>query len=175
MVMCLQSKCTSVTYLCTYCINPFSTDIRADLGQRHQRSMFDQKATRRHFITRQDCRNACRKVRDFTNHLHHNDAVSVDRIVKELQLEDPSPVIAYKPRGITNEKYPLLTEENFLLVLMTEFQATLFQKFSTLVCVDSTHKTNEYGYKLISIVVADEFRNGKNIIIYVYIVAILNL
>ena len=56
------SKCTSVTYLYTYstnCINPFSTDIRADLGQRHQRSMFDQKATRRHFITRQDCRNAC--------------------------------------------------------------------------------------------------------------------
>ena len=43
---------------------------------------------------------------------------------------------------------------------MTDFQATMFQKFSTLVCVDSTHKTNEYGYKLISIVVADEFKNG---------------
>ena len=59
-------------------------------------------------------------------------------------------------------KYPLLTEENFLLILMTEFQAMLFKKFSTLTCVDSTHKTNEYGYKLISMVVADEFHNGKN-------------
>jgi len=85
----------------------------------------------------------------------------VDRIVKELELEEPSPVIAYKPRGVKDERYPLLTEENFLLILMTEFQATLFQKFSTFVCVDSTHKTNEYGYKLISMVIVDEFRNGK--------------
>ena len=137
-----------------------TTDIRADLGQRHQRNTFDERATRKHFITRQDCRNACRKVRDFTNHLHANDAISVDRVVKQLQLEDSSPVIAYKPRGITSEKHPLLTDDNFLLVLMTDFQATMFQKFSTLVCVDSTHKTNEYGYKLISIVVTDEFKNG---------------
>ena len=55
----------------------------------------------------------------------------------------------------------VFTEENFLLILKTEFQATLFQKFSTFVCVDSTHKTNEYGYKLISMVIVDEFRNGK--------------
>ena len=119
-------------------------------------------ATRRHFVTRQDCRNACRKVRNFTNHRHDNDVVSVDRIVKELQLENPSPVIAYKPRGLKDERYPFLTEENCLLVLMTEFQASVFQKFSTLVCVDSTHKTNEYGYKLMSMVVADEFQNGKH-------------
>ena len=59
--------------------------------------MFDQMATRRHFITRQDCRNACRKIRDFTNHRHDNDAVSVDQIVKELELEDPSLVVGYKP------------------------------------------------------------------------------
>ena len=141
--------------------HPFTTDIRADLGKCQQHHKFDEMATRRHFVTRQDCRNACRKVRNFTSHRHDNDAVSVDRIVKELQLEDPSPVIAYKPRGIKDERYPLLMEENFLLALMTEFQASLFQKFSTLACVDSTHKTNEYGYKLISIVVADEFRNGK--------------
>ena len=109
--------------------------------------MFDQMATRRHFITRQDCRNACRKIRDFTNHRLDNDA---DRIVKELELKDPSPVIGYKPRGIKDERYPLLTEETFLLILMTEFQATLFKKSSMFAYVDSTHKTNEYGYKLIS-------------------------
>ena len=147
----------------------FTTDIRADLGKRQLRNKFDQLATRKHFITRQDCRNACRKVRDFTNHRHDNDAVSVDRIVKELQLDNPSPVIAYKPRGIKDERYPLLTEENFLLVLMTEFQATLFKKFSMLTCVDSTHKTNEYGYKLVSMVVADEFHNGKNYCIFHHI------
>ena len=43
---------------------------------------------------------------------------------------------------------------------MTPFQADLFRDFGSLGCVDSTHKTNEYGYKLITLVVADEYRNG---------------
>ena len=30
-------------------------------------------------------------------------------------------------------------------------------------CVDSTHKTNEYGYKLITLLVIDEFRKGKGL------------
>ena len=136
------------------------TDTRFDLGKRDQRHTFDEMASRRHFITRQDCRNACRKVRDFTNHRHGNDALSVDRITRELQLEDPSPVIAYKPCGSKDERHPLVKEDNFLFVLMTDFQANLFRKFSTLGCVDSTHKTNEYGYKLITLLVIDEFRKG---------------
>ena len=135
------------------------TDVRSDLGSRHQRKAFDQVASRRHFITRQDCRNACRKIRDFANHRHKNDALSVNRIVRELQMEDPSPVIGYKPCGRKDEKYPQLKEENFLLVLMTQFQADLFEKFSTLACVDST--TNEYGYKLMTILVIDEYRKGS--------------
>lgn len=88
--------------------------------------------------------------------------MSVDRIVHELQLEDPTPVIAYKPCGKKDEKYPLLKEENFFIVLMTEFQADMFAKFCTFGCVDSTHKTNEYGYKLITLLVVDEFRKGRN-------------
>lgn len=135
-------------------------DIRAEIGERHKRDKFDEVATRKHFITRQDCRNVCRKLRDFTNHRHSSDAISVDRIVNELQLEDPCPVIAYKPRGSIDDKYPLLRDENFILIIMTGFQATLFQKFSSLVCVDSTHKTNEYGYKLITLLVVDEYRKG---------------
>ena len=105
-------------------------------------------------------------MRDFTNHRHGNDAISVDRIVRELQLEDPSPVVAYKPRGIKSERHPLLQEDNFLLILMTEFQVNLFQRFSTLVCVDTTHNTNEYGYKLCSMVVANEYHNRKIIAVY---------
>ena len=37
-------------------------------------------------------------------------------------MEDPSPVIAYKPCGKKDEKYPLLKEENFLVIIMTNFQ-----------------------------------------------------
>ena len=74
------------------------TDIREELGKQYCRENFDEKARKRHFITRQDCRNACRNIKDFKNHWHEDDAISVDRIVKELWLEDPSSVIAYKPR-----------------------------------------------------------------------------
>ena len=128
-----------------------------------------------HFITRQDCRNACRKIHDFSNHRHINDAVSVDRIVQELQSEDPSPVIAYKPQGVLKEEYSLLRESNFLLVLMTPFQADLFRNFGSIGCVDSTHKTNEYGYKLITLVVADEYHNGLlNSYVSIVVICILS-
>ena len=63
----------------------------------------------------------CQKIRNFSNHRHKNDALSVDRIVCELQMEDPSPVIAYKPCGVKNENHPLLKEDNFFLIIMTKF------------------------------------------------------
>lgn len=153
--------CNSLVLYYCYCITSISTDIRQELGKRHCRDDFDEKARKRHLINRQDCRNACRKVKDFKNHRHEDDAISVDRIVKELQQEDPSPIIAYKPVG---EKDGQLQKSNFLLAMMTNFQATMFRKFPELVCVDSTHKTNEYGYKLVTVLVADEFKNGKLIL-----------
>ena len=105
--------------------------------------------------------NLIRKVDNALKHRHQNDAVSVDRLVKELQQEDPSPVIGYKPQGIADENYPRLQEDSFLLVIMTDFQTEMFEKHSRkLVCVDSTHKTNSYGFKLLTIVVPDDFKNG---------------
>ena len=69
--------------------------MREEIGERHQRNEFDKVVSRKHFITRQDCHNACRKTHDFINYRHTNDAVLVVRIVQELQSEDPSSVIAY--------------------------------------------------------------------------------
>ena len=76
-----------------------NSDIREEIGERHHRNEFDEVVSRKHFTTRQDCCNACLKIRDLTNLRHGNDAVSVDRIVQELQLENPSAVIAYKLKG----------------------------------------------------------------------------
>ena len=40
-----------------------------------------------------------------------------------------------------------LEKESFLLAIMTKFQAQMFEMFShKVVCVDSTHKTNPYGF-----------------------------
>jgi len=112
-------------------------------------------------------RNICQKVRNFTNHRHTEDAISVNRIVEELQMETPSPVLLYKPQGKEDPNWPLLLKDTFLLVLMTEFQASLFEMFcSKIVCVDSTHKTNQYRFKLITVVVPDEYHNGITVVYY---------
>ena len=130
--------------------------IQGPLANRENQDSFLSEATRASFINRQDARNIIRTV---VNHRHINDAVSVDRLFKELQNEEDSPVIAYKPQGMEDEHYPGLREDSFLLVIMTKFQASMFQKHShKIVCVDSTHKTNPYGFKLVTMVVPDEFK-----------------
>ena len=89
------------------------------------------------------------------------DAISVNRIVEELKMETPSLVLLYKPQGMIDTNFPNLAKDTFLLVLMTDFQASLFETFSSkIVCVDSTHKTNQCRFKLITVVVSDEYHNG---------------
>ena len=51
-------------------------------------------------------------LKDFANHRHKNDALPVDRIVCEVQMKNPSPVIAHKVCG-KEEKHLMLKEENF--------------------------------------------------------------
>ena len=58
-------------------------------------------------------------------HRHENDALSVDRLVQELRQEDKKVIIAYKPQGKKDEAFPQLSEESFLLVIMTDFQASI--------------------------------------------------
>lgn len=58
----------------------------------------------------------------------------------------------------------LTTACTFVMVLMTDFQAKMFHAFAErIVCVDATHNTNQYGFHLISVVVADEYRNGEHL------------
>ena len=134
------------------------TGIRGNLTCRENRKNFMSDASR---ATRQDARNIIRTLDNAVKHRHENDALSVDRLCRELRREDESVIIAYKPQGKIDEAYPSLGEDSLLLVIMTNYQATAFEKHSRkIVCVDSTHKTNPYGFKLVTVVVPDEFKNG---------------
>ena len=44
-------------------------------------------------------------------------------------METPSPVLLYKPQEIVDSNFPYLAKDTFLLVLMTEFQASLFETY----------------------------------------------
>ena len=105
-------------------------------------------------------RNVCCKLNDFSHHWHSEHAISVQRIVEVLRLESPSPVLFYKAQGVQDPNHPKLVEDTFLLVLMTNFQAGLFELFrSKIVCLDSTHKINQYRFKLTTVIVPDEYHN----------------
>ena len=103
-------------------------------------------------------------MNDFiSHHRHSEDAISVQRTVEELRLESPLHVyvLFYKAQGVKDSNHPKLVKTPFCyIVLMTNFQAGLFELFSNkIVCLDSTHKTNQCQFKLTRMVVPDEYHN----------------
>ena len=147
---------------CTPFLFVANVDIRSQIGGRATRHQYEERVSRKHFVTRQDLRNITRAVRSYSHHRHCEDAISVDRIVAELSQENPASVIAYKCQGSPHPEYPTLQDDTFLLVIMTSYQSQLFEEFAyKVVCMDSTHKTNEYRFKLITLLVVVGFHKGR--------------
>ena len=119
-----------------------------------------QPGSRDHFVTRQDVRNIQKSCIDLSMFGHSNDTESVCSIVQQLQQESHNPVLLYKKFGQKCESVPDLPADSFLLAIQTRHQQ-LFQAFaSKVVCMDSTHGTNHYDFKLITVMVADQFGQG---------------
>ncbi len=133
--------------------------MRETVGDRTNRKEFDQAVSRKHFLAKSDIRNIRVKVDDRIIKCHEEDATSVTMMVAELRQESFNPILIFKPQG---EAYTDLQEECFVLVLQTEFQMELYRNYaSTIVCIDSTHGTNQYRFKLISAIVPDDQGKGK--------------
>ena len=78
--------------------------------------------------------------------------------MEELRNEPFNPILVYKPQGT---KYPMLQVETFLLAIQTKFQKDLYEAHaSTILCIDSTHGTNQYRFKLITCIVPDDHGKG---------------
>ena len=75
----------------------FWTDICQDVGHRSKRDMFDQCASRKHFITKQDISNVCVNIKDNAIIRHKSDPMSVYLLVSELQ-EEFDPILLFKPQ-----------------------------------------------------------------------------
>ena len=70
-------------------------------------------------------------------------------------------VLYYKPQGADENKTGL-KREDFLIVLQTPIQAEMLKNFAVGkdVCVDATHGTNAYDFKLITLLVVTEYGEG---------------
>ena len=123
--------------------------------------MFDQCASRKHFITKQDISNVRVNIKDNAIIRHKSDPMSVSLLVSELQQEAFDPILLFKPQGEKSTTHTTLPTEGFVLVIQTQFQQELFQKYGhKILCIDATHGTNAYRFQLITCIVPDEFGKG---------------
>lgn len=137
-------------------------DIRQDVGNRTKRSEFIQSVSRKHFLNKRDIRNIRVKAQDRLVIRHQDDAQSVCLAVSELQQEPYNPVMAFKLQGKLDPIHSTLPEDAFLLAIQTEFQRDMYQKYAgCILCIDSTHGTNAYRYKLITCIVPDHYGQGN--------------
>lgn len=135
--------------------------MRETVGDRSKRGDFDQSVSRRHFLTKSDIRNIRVKVDDRIIKRHEDDATSVSMIVAELEQESFNPILIFKPQGKVDQTLSL-ESNSFVLAIQTQFQMELYRKHvSTIMCIDSTHGTNQYRFKLISVIVPDDQGKGK--------------
>ena len=158
MCVCYSVTCHGYAFLNTC---KLLQDIRENVGDRDKRHEFQETMSRKHFLSAQDVRNLRRKVEEDRILRHSNDSTSTTIRVKELQQENFDPILFFKEQGVFNSAYPELPDDSFVLAIQTEFQKQLYVKNAhKILCVDSTHGTNAYRFKLITCVVPDQFGQG---------------
>lgn len=114
---------------------------------------------RQHLINRQDINNIKRQFNVEGIERHHDDQMSVCAWVKELQSLEYNPITIFKEQG-SGAKY-MLSKDDFILGTQTQFQRDVMKEYgNTLICMDATHGTNHYQFKLITVLVLDDFGEG---------------
>ncbi|GFQ80780.1 uncharacterized protein TNCT_333491 [Trichonephila clavata] len=117
--------------------------------------------SRIHLTTRQDIKNIKRSF-GLTNQRHADDATSVRLMLEEMaELGADNPILGCKFQGCLSSEYEGLNNEDFFLAIQHPLQKEMLKKFGKeIVCVDSTHGTNSYNFKLITVLVVDDFGEG---------------
>lgn len=113
-----------------------------------------------HLIDRKTIHNIKKKIIDSSVIRHSDDATSTFLRVDALRKETFDPILIYKQQNVDDSNLGL-TKEDFMLAIMTKQQLDMYQQYAPIIlCMDSTHKTNIYSFKLITLLVPDEFRRG---------------
>jgi len=141
--------------------NLITVDIREKVGHRANRLEFGAAVRRKHMITKKDIANKRLLVKDMAVIRNKEDAVSVDMFVQELREEPYNPILLYKRQHETDKECPSLAEDAFLLAIQTDFQRHLYEQYAhKVLCIDATHGTNAYRFKLITVMIANDFGQG---------------
>ncbi|GIY73574.1 ULP_PROTEASE domain-containing protein [Caerostris extrusa] len=117
------------------------------------------------FISRRSIRTYYRRLQNSVR--PENDALSVMCNVERLKAEEYNPILLFKPQNSKTLYGPpgldalLNSDKSFALGIQTETQKEMLIKHSyKIICIDSTHGTNRYGFYLLSIHIQDEYGQG---------------
>ena len=123
------------------------------------------RSKRKHFISKKDVGNVRVRIEDLTVIWNQEDAMSVDLFVREQQQEPYDSILLYKYQHDNDPACLTLPKESLPLALQTEFQKQLYKEYaSKVLCIDATHGTNVYKFKVITVMVTDDCGQGS----YVY-------
>ncbi|GFQ91030.1 c2H2-type domain-containing protein [Trichonephila clavata] len=117
--------------------------------------------SRIHLTTRQNIKNIKRSF-GLTNQRHADDATSVRLMLEEMtELGTDNSILGCKFQGCLSSEYEGLNNEDFLLAIQHPLKKEMLKKFGKeIVCVDSTHGTNSYNVKLITVLGVSDLGEG---------------
>lgn len=117
---------------------------------------------RTHLLTKKDLYNIEASYNLNNEAVHHsNDATSVGAWVEKLKSDDKLSLVYYKSQGQIDTNYIELKEDDFLLLIMNDYQKSMLNKFGNdVICIDETHGMNSYHFNLTTIMVLDDLREG---------------
>ena len=151
-------------------VNNIYRELREGIGNRNSRETSPEVISKKHLLKKSNVSDIHRHM-NYGRRLHSDDSTSTCLLVKKLQEEDFNIVLLYKPQGDKVVIGPKIYDELdvgknlFAIGLQTKQQLDMFIKHSKkIVCIDSTHETNQYEFPLVTLVVADEFNKGYPLI-----------
>lgn len=124
------------------------------------------ESSRMAITTKKDLKNISRHLHfDQSGRFDKNDYSSVD-VWKKVHDEKGDVIIfGYKKQGEVDPLYPGLGEDDFLLCFMTRHQKEIIGKLlswkSSIIEMDATHGTNQYDFKMITLMTKNGNHQGE--------------
>lgn len=116
---------------------------------------------REHLITKRDLYNIEREFSLDKYYHYPHDALSIDEWVQKETNSENNCILVYKPKDVVAEENPEFKAEDFMLGIMTNAQADIFNKFaSDFICVDFTRGGEESELEMTTLMVLDDMRQG---------------
>ena len=104
---------------------------------------------------------------NYKKRLHPDDSTSTFLMVKKLQQDNFNIILVHKSQGEKTLRGPKMYDDIdlknniFAFGFQAKEQLKMFQKHAhKILCIEATHKTNQYKFPLINLVISDEFNKG---------------